>query len=196
MSKLRTFKQNLSVISGLWEERDFDAALVKVEELRKTWPGNGHLHILWARLVQLQEDPKSSLEEAKQALQQAIDLDKSSAAGLIELGHFLDAVEDNPRAAAKAFSDGVSLARRQLIEGLIGQAKALLQVEKREDAFRCVFEMLHLLRFEPGAKRNGSDEPDVIVSLPSGDVFSAQLKGPFAAQIEELLGEVFARRSA
>lgn len=196
MSTFRAFKQNLSVISRFWEEKDYDAALEKVEELRQTWPGNSHLHILWASLVQLQEDSKLDLEEAKEALEQAIDLDKSSPASVIELGHFLDAVEDNPQAAAKAYSDGVALARHLLLEGLIGQAKAFLQLEKREEAFRCVLEILHLQRFEPGAKRNGSDEPDVIVRLPSGDIFSVQVKGPFAEQIEKLLGEVFARRSA
>ena len=196
MSTLRAFKQNLSVISRFWEEKDYAAALEKVEALRKAWPGNGYLHILWASLVQLQEESKHGLEEAKEALQQAIDLDKFSPAGIIELGHFLDDVEDNPQGAAKAFSEGVALARHLLLEGLIGQAKAFLQLEKREEAFRCVLEILHLLRFEPGAKRNGSDSPDVIVSLPSGDIFSAQVKGPFAEQIEKLLGEVFARRLA
>ena len=50
-----------------------------------------------------------------------------------ELGHFLDGVDDDPRAASKAYADGVAAARRLLIEGLIGQAKALLlrQIGKR-----------------------------------------------------------------
>ena len=47
--------------------------------LLELWPGNAHLHILWAGLVQLQEDPKHSLDEARQALQQAADLGKNLA---------------------------------------------------------------------------------------------------------------------
>jgi hypothetical protein len=56
--------------------------------------------------------------------------------------------------------------------------------------------MLHLLPFEPGSKQDRSEEPDIIVGLPSGQIISIRLKGPFAEQIGELLSEVFARRSA
>ena len=104
--------------------------------MREAWPGNSYLHILWASLVQLQESPAHSLEEAKQALQQAIDLDRSSPAGPIELGHFLDAVEDDPLAASKAFAEGAALARKLLIEGLIGEAKALLQLDNKQAAMQ------------------------------------------------------------
>ncbi|MCI0684219.1 MAG: hypothetical protein L0Y71_19085 [Gemmataceae bacterium] len=196
MSTLRSFKQSLSAISRLWEEKDYDTALTKVEELRRTWPGNSHLHILWAGLVQLQENPRHSLEEARQALQQAIDLDKSSPAGVIELGHFLDAVEDNPQAAAKTYAEGVARARQLWLDGLIGQAKALLQLDKREEALGCVQEILHLLPFEPRPKRDRSEEPDIIIRSSSGPTFDVQAKGPFAKQIEKLLSDLFACRSA
>ncbi len=78
MSNPRGFKQKLSTISRLWEAEDYDKALAEVESSLETWPGNAHLHILRASLVQLQEDPKYNLDEAKQALQQAVELDKSS----------------------------------------------------------------------------------------------------------------------
>jgi tetratricopeptide (TPR) repeat protein len=198
MNSIRSFKQKLAVVSRLWEEKDYDAALSQVEDLLKTWPGNAHLHILWASLVQLQENPKHSLDDAKQALQRAIDLDRSSPSGPIELGHFLDAVEDNPQAAARAYAEGVAAARQSLIEGLIGQAKALLQLGKREDALKCVLEVLHLAEAEPAPKRGKSEDvaPDIIFRSPNGHVVAVPLKGPFAGQIEELLNEVFANRSA
>jgi tetratricopeptide (TPR) repeat protein len=198
MSSLRAFKQVLSTVSRLWAENRYDAALAQVEAALKIWPGNARLHILWASLVQLQEDPKHRLDEAKKALQQAIDLEPTSPAGAIELGHFLDAVEDNPRAASRAYADGVAIARQSLIEGLIGQAKALLQLGKREDALKCLVEVLHLTEAEPVTKRGkGSDVlPDVIFRAPNGRVMAGQVKGPFAEQIEELLNEVFANRSA
>jgi tetratricopeptide (TPR) repeat protein len=198
MSSLRAFKQVLAAVSRLWAENRYDAALAQVEAALKVWPGNAHLHILWASLVQLQEDPKHSLDKAKKALQQAIDLDPTSPAGAIELGHFLDAVEDNPRAASRAYADGVAAARQSLIEGLIGQAKTFLQLGKREDALKCLVEVLHLTEAEPGPKRSKAADalPDVIFRSPNGQVMAGQVKGPFAEQIEELLNEVFANRSA
>lgn len=168
MSTVRAFKQGLAAVSRHWEGEDYDAALAKVEDMRKTWPGNSHLLILWANLVQLQEHPKSGLEEAKQALVQAIELDKSSPAGHLELGQFLDNVDDNPQAAVKAYAEAVAQARQLLIEGLIGQARALLQLDKKDAAFRCLGEILAVQRYE----------------------------GPLTEQLEELLGQVMANRSA
>src|SRR5258708_36062118 len=102
MSNTRALRQKLATVSRLWDKGDYDSAHAEVESLLKTWPGNAHLHILWASLVQLQEDPKYSLDEAKQALQQAVELDNDSPAGAIELGHFLDNVEDDLQAASTA----------------------------------------------------------------------------------------------
>jgi len=197
MNSLRGFEQKLATVSRLRDEADYDSALAEVQRLLEQWPGNGHLHILWSGLVQLQEDPQHSLDEIKQALQRAIDLDRSSPTGAIELGHFLDAVDDDPRAASKAFSEGVAVARQLLIEGLIGQAKALLQLNKKDDALECVREVLHSLRFDPKSKRGKSKEsaPESLLGSMMGEIVGLQLKGPFANQIEELLSEMFARRS-
>jgi tetratricopeptide (TPR) repeat protein len=197
MNSLRGFEQKLATVSRLWDDADYDSALAEVGQLLERWPGNGHLHILWSSLVQLQENPKHSLDDVKRALQRAIDLDRSSPAGAIELGHFLDDVDDNPRAASKAFSEGVVTARQLLIEGLIGQAKALLQLNKKDDALECVREVLHSIHFDPKSKRAKTEEsaPDILFGSMMGEIVGIQLKGPFAIQIEELLSEIFARRS-
>jgi tetratricopeptide (TPR) repeat protein len=198
MSSLRGLKQKLSTVSRLWEKKDYDAALNEVESLLKVWPGNAHLHILWASLVQLQENPSHSLEEAKIALQQAVELDRDSPAGTVELGHFLDNVEDDPQAALKAYSEGVTAARQLLIDGLIGQAKALRQLNKREEFHRCLLEVLHLTRFTIEPKRNKADDSaaDVLFESPPGHFYAVQIKGPYAEQIQELLSEAGAKRSA
>jgi hypothetical protein len=198
MSNLRGLKQKLSIISRLWEKKDYDTALAEVESLLKIWPGNAHLHVLWAGLVQLQESPTHDLDEAKQALQQAVELDKGSPAAAIELGYFLDNVEDDPQAASKAYAEGVATARRLLIEGLIGQAKVFRQLEKREEFLRCLLEVLHLAQFETGGKRAKAEEPgaDILFKAPNGYLYAGQLKGPYAEQIEDLLSEVAANRSA
>lgn len=198
MSTLRALKQRLSNVSRLWDEEDYDEALAEVETLLETWPGNPHLHVLKASLLQLQEEPKYDLDEAKRALQRAIELDKDSPTAAIELGHFLDNVEDDPQAAVKAYAEGVAAARHLLIDGLIGQAKAYRQLEKKEDFFRCLLEILHLARFDTGPKRSKAEDlgADIIVQSSSGHVFAVQLKGPYAEQVQELLTELMLDRQA
>lgn len=178
MNNLRGYKQKLSIISRLWEKQDYDEALTEIESLLERWPGNAHLLILWASLVQLQENPKHDLDEAKKALQQAVELDKGSPAAAIELGHFLDNVEDDPQMAAKAYAEGVAAARKLLLDGLIGQAKVFRQLDKREEFFRCLSEILHLARSE--TERS----------------YANQFKGPYAEQIQDLLSEVAANLPA
>jgi hypothetical protein len=197
MSNLRGFKQKLSTVSRLWEEKDYDTALAEVESLLKSWPGNAHLHVLWASLVQLREDPKHALDEAKQALQQAVELDRGSPAAAIELGHFLDNVEDDPQAASKAYAEGVATARQLLIDGLIGQAKTFRQLDNRAEFLRCLLEVLHLARFETSPKKNKAEESGaaILFKAPAGDFYAIQLNGPNAEQIQDLLSEVVEDRS-
>lgn len=197
MSTPRGLKQRLATVSRLWDDADYDKALAEVESLLETWPGNAHLHVLRASLVQLQEEPEYDLDVVKQALQQAADLDPGSPAAAVELGHFLDNVEDDPRAAVKAYADGVASARRLLIDGLIGQAKAYRQLEKKDDFFRCLLEVLHLTHFDTSSKRNKVEETgaDVILHSPTGPVY-VQVKGPYAEQIQDLLSDYVADHSA
>jgi hypothetical protein len=91
----------------------------------------------------------------------------------------------------------VATARHLLIDGLIGQAKAYRQVDRREESFRCLLEVLHLSHFEPESKRHKAEEmnEDVIFHSPSGHVYAVQLKGPYAEQVQELLSELAAGRS-
>jgi hypothetical protein len=196
MSNLRAFKQKLATVSRRWQEQAYDAALAEVEALLKTWPGNAHLHILWASLVQLQEGPSHELTEVKRALQEAIELDRGSPAAAIELGHFFDNVDDDPHAAAKAYADGVASARQLLIAGLIGQAKAYRQLENRDAFLRCVLEVLYLVRFQPDARKGRGDSgTDLLFKSSAGPVLTMELKGPYADQIQELLGDLVANSS-
>jgi tetratricopeptide (TPR) repeat protein len=198
MSTLRGLKQRLSTVSRLWDKEDYDQALAEVESLLETWPGNPHLHVLKASLVQLQEEPKYDLDQAKESLHQAIELDRASPTASIELGHFLDNVEDDPQAAIKAYTEGIAAARHLLIDGLIGQAKAYRQLDKKDDFLRCLLEVLHLVRFDSATRRNKAEDfgADIIVQSASGHVYLMQLKGPYAEQIQELLEELDGDRVA
>jgi len=198
MSNPRGFKQKLATVSRLWEQQDYYNAFVEVQSMLKIWPGNAHLHILWASLIQLQEDTEHELNEAKGALLKAVDLDRGSPAASIELGYFLDSVEDDPTAAAKAFGEGVTTAREMLIEGLIGQAKAFRQMDKMDEFRQCLMEILHLSRFEAIPKKSHVEDAgeDIIFGSTSGHFYAGQLKGRHAAQIQELLNELALDRSA
>ena len=196
MSVVRTFQQDLAKIARFWEAADYDAALDRVEEARKAWPGNAHFQILWASLVQLQDDPKHTLDEAKQAIQQAVEWDETSPAGSIELGHFLDRVENDPDGATQAYARGIALARNLLIDGLIGQAQALLQVDRADEAFRHVLELLHLHNFERTAAGPTAGDLDVSHTLRASGLSPDKLQSPSVQQVEELLDQVLARRSA
>ncbi len=194
MSAVRAFQQDLDEIAQLWDEEDYDAALDRVEEARKAWPGNSHLHILWASLVQLQDNPKHSLDEAEQALRQAVELNQSSPAAVIDLGYFLDRVKDDPRAAAQAYAQGMTIARQLLIDGLIGQAKVLLQFDQTEAAFQHVLELAHLLQF-------GTNSTGRLVNLdfdglsPTSDTLRGNSQLPTTAEVERMLDELIANRS-
>jgi tetratricopeptide (TPR) repeat protein len=198
MNDLQSFKQRLSKVSQLWKKQKYDAALAEVESMLKIWPGNAHLHVLWASLVQLQENPKYNLNEAKEALQKAVQFDKGSPAAAIDLGHFLDNVEDDPQGASEIYADGVATARQLLIDGLIGQAKVFRQLNRRKEFFHCLLEVVHLAQFERGSKESkaGGFGVDLIVDSSTGYVHVLRLKGPYMEQIQDLLNEAVADRSA
>ncbi len=144
MTTIRVFKKKLAEAQRLEKRLQYKQALAVVDEMRSVWPGNPRLLMRWARLVQLLEKPGPSLDGARKALEESVDFDNESPAAAIELGHFLDAVEDDPRAASTLFAAAVASARRLLIDGLLGKASVLLQLDKREDALRCVVETLTL----------------------------------------------------
>lgn len=196
MRSTRFFKQGLTKVFRHWDDEQYDLALSEVELLLKSWPGNASLHILWANLVELQNAPSHSLREAKKALLRAIDLDMDSPEGVIELGHYLDAMEANPRAASKAFAKGIRSARRLLKEGLLGQMQALIQLDKKEEVVKCVKEWLYLANIGRRSANGKSVNtmPDIGLRDPLEQISALPLKGPFAAQIKELLHQLFPER--
>ena len=167
MNGTNSFTQGLSGVMKPWENGDYDRALERLEKLREAWPGNARLLVWWAHLVQLQDEPTHDLNAAKRALQQAVELDTHAPVAAIELGHFLDNVKDDPQAATKAFAQAITAARLALIDGLLGQAKTLLQLDRREDAIRCLVEAHRLADAEASTK-----------------------KARFASRIEELFKEL------
>ncbi len=182
MMSVHTFEQRLAKIHREWGAERYDVALRAVENLLKDFPGNSNLHIFWANLVQLQDKPRHSLDEARKALEKAAVFDMDSPSGAIELGHFLDAVVDDPQSASKAFSEGITAARRLLIDGLLGQAGALMQLGRREEALKCLMEALYLSNNEQSSAK--------------GNKGQTTARARFSMMIEDLLQEFFPKRSA
>src|SRR5205823_367583 len=110
-----------------WRAGHYDRALTEVTRLREQWPDNPQLLIMWANLVQLQNEEAGptpdeaeaafreaspTLDEAQAALRRAIELDEESPAAWMECGHFLDAVADDAPAASKCFAQAIVLCKR------------------------------------------------------------------------------------
>jgi tetratricopeptide (TPR) repeat protein len=134
-----SLKKELAKIRRLCDARRFDRAFVEMDRVLKHWPDNPHALVLWANLLQLQEeDVGPPLEEAKKALHKATDLDEHGPMPLIELGHYLYALDDDSKEACKYFDKAIALCKRLLQEAYLGKAKALGDLERTDEAFACL----------------------------------------------------------
>jgi tetratricopeptide (TPR) repeat protein len=139
MKSIRGYRQKLSSVRRSMEGDDYAAALRDVDLLLENWPGAAALHILRSQLIQLQESTDvPPLQEAKLALKQALELEEPKQSAIIEQGHFQFAVEDDAKAALESFRKAVQVYKELLIEALLGQAAALEELQRREDAFDCL----------------------------------------------------------
>lgn len=160
MKSVRHLKQGLSRVRRAWLDKQYARAFREVNRLRREWLDNPHLGVLWADLIQLQEtDEGPSLEEAKAAYERAVALDPESPEPLIELGHCLNAVMDDTKAASKCFAKAIDLSKRLLGEALLGQADALTELGRHQEAFDCLVEarwlQTHGRKEANGAARGG-----------------------------------------
>ncbi len=136
--KTSTFRRKLSAVRAAERKSDYAKALAGLDALIEEVPGNPSLLVRRAMLIQLLEDGGLPLNEAKQALQVALQLDEKHPGALIELAQFQFAVEDDAAAATKTFQSAVGACSRLLVEALLGQAKALVEMNRREEAFDCL----------------------------------------------------------
>jgi tetratricopeptide (TPR) repeat protein len=160
-----SMKRGLAYVRRQWRAGRYDHALAGVERLLKDWPDNPHLLTLRGNLIQLQENQEGpTLNDAKLALQRAVDLDEESPRAWIELGHFLHASEDNAEAAAKCFAKAIRLSKRLLKEALLGQAKVLSELERRPEALACLTEA-YWLQARNGKSAGGSGDQEILEQL-------------------------------
>lgn len=136
MKTLESLKRGVSKARRLWREGRRDLALSQVDRLLEMWPDNPRLLVMRAELTQLQDDVEGipTLEDAKSDLIRAAGLDEDSPDPLIELGHFLFAVQDDAKRASRCFDKAVHLSVDLLTQALVGQAQALAELGQEAKA--------------------------------------------------------------
>jgi tetratricopeptide (TPR) repeat protein len=197
MTSSQSIKKGISKIFGHWERGDYDQALTDTEVLLKNSPASSQLHVIWASLAQLQESPGHDLQAIKSALEFAVDIDRDSPNPPIELGYFLDSVEDDPAAAAKAFSTAIARAERLLVDALMGKARALVQLEKEKEAARCMIKALQVSTFRASVDRRQSRRMSPVEAITSSRRPSRELpvRGELSQEIADLLENAIADSS-
>jgi tetratricopeptide (TPR) repeat protein len=160
-----TIKSTAQELKHLLAKGDFDKALGVLSEIEKTRPLTPHELVVRSRCNQLSSGTKiPPLEEAKKALQQALESDDEYVPAILDLAWYYHAVEDNPRKALPLFERAYELSRQNLIESITGKVEALEELESPKEAMRFFRNALHkTVRPEDfdDEKRNGlCDEPD------------------------------------
>jgi hypothetical protein len=147
MMRCTSIKQGLARVGQAWKAQRFDDALAEIDRLLAISPCSPPLLVKRAQLIQLQddEDGTPTLDDAKADLKLATDLDDQSPAGLIELGCFLLAVEDDPKKASVLFQKAILRCRDLLEEALRGQAEAEAELGRDSKRTSAKIELLSLL---------------------------------------------------
>src|SRR5262245_36923902 len=164
MRTTKTYKSGLARIRKAWRTGRYERALEEVERLLSSWPDNPSLLRMRAELVQLQEETKHRLVDVRADLERAVALNEESPAALIELGHFLSTVEDNPAAASRCFGKAITLCRRFLTEALLAQADTLLEIDRKPDALAHLAEA-YFLQAPNGRSAAGSAGKEILDHL-------------------------------
>lgn len=134
----------------LMQNKDFDAALVTVENLIDQGCVSSDLLELRGRLIQIADKsgmlfPDLTLEIAKSSFESAIAISRQPIGPLIELGYYKYAVMVDRTAEALAhFDDAEQNAMSGLKDALIGQAKCHLELGDQSKA-NAILDRLRLL---------------------------------------------------
>jgi tetratricopeptide (TPR) repeat protein len=166
MKTTAALKRGLAKVWRDWESQRFDRALAEIERLLESQPDNPRLLVMRANLIPLQDEVVAggpTLEDARKDLKTAIKLDDRSPNPLIELGYFLYTFDDDAKAASKYFQKAIELCRELLKNALIGQAKALSELEHDAEAMGCLAEAYWLS--EHNGKLNAEEIIEQLRSL-------------------------------
>jgi tetratricopeptide (TPR) repeat protein len=140
MKPVSSLTRGLATVRRDWRAGRYAEAFQQATRLLDLWPDNPHLLVLWSSLVQLQDSQAPPLKKAEAALERAAALDEESPEPWFELATFADAVSDDPSTATRHYEKAITLSKRFLVEALLGKAKALSQLDRKQEALACVAE--------------------------------------------------------
>ena len=153
-----SLKRGIAKVLRLWNDQEYALALQQVNSLLEQWPNTPYLLVMRADLTQLQdvEEGEPTLGDARGDLELAVILDEECISAWIELGYCQFVHEDDAVAAIKNFREAIRLSRKFLKDALIGQAKALLELERDAEAMTCLAEA-YTLTAKRDDKRRGAE---------------------------------------
>lgn len=156
MKTIDSLKRGIAKARRLWRDGRRDLALTEVQRLLTEWPDNTRLLVMRAQLTQLQDDADGvpTLDDAKNDLQKASELDDQSPAALIELGYLCYAVEDDSKAASRHFKKALNLCVDLLTQALVGHAGALADLDEKSKALNSLMEACSLVANYPDSVRD------------------------------------------
>jgi len=165
MKPITAWKRGMARIRRKSGSKRYALALTETDRLLTEWPDNPQLLTMRGNLIQLQDDDATpTLEDARLSLERAVDLDEESPAAHIELAHYLFALEDDNKAAARCFDKAVSLAKRLLKEALRGKAAVLADMERRPEALACLTEA-YWVQTHNGKSSSGSKNGEILKEI-------------------------------
>jgi tetratricopeptide (TPR) repeat protein len=165
MKSATSLQRDLEKIRRLCDRESYNRAFSAINQLREQWPDNPEVLVLWANLLQLQEeDTGPPLEEAKKALQKAASLDEQNPMPWNELGQYVFVVEDDAKSACAYFAKAIALSRKYLTEALVNQAKALMEKDRKDEAMACLIEAYNLNGHD-SRQNNGRSGADILEQM-------------------------------
>jgi len=166
MLKKETVLTELKNVELLLEYEQYSDALFIVNKLLEKYPFFTKLLLLKGRLIQLldEESELGELQDALDALQTAVELDKESIDALNELAMFYYAVEGNDDEAILLFEKSIAKCLEFSEEAYLGKAKSLFDKEQIFQSLNCLDEGLRLIPHSEKLKM----EKEYILSTLSG----------------------------
>lgn len=117
---------------------DYGGAHALNEAVIAALPGNAEAWRRRARLLQLVDvaSTNDGLDAVRDALRHAVTLEPDGGRGLIELGHFTRAVEDDAAQGRAHFRQAREIALEMLIEAMEGEAACMRELGDERSAVR------------------------------------------------------------
>src|SRR5437588_2074085 len=134
---IQSYKRRLNAVIKLSRQERYDQALNVVEQLLEEFPLSSDLLVRRGCLIQLSDEadnPGRTLQAARESLETARVLAPDCVEPLIELGHFMYAVEDKPDEALEYFRTARTRAEEELQEAMTGEARCYLDQGRFSEA--------------------------------------------------------------